>query len=228
MVTICLMAEAAANSTLPDPDAPDVSRARAGSYEAFERLVARHEGAVYALAVRITRRPEDAEDVVQQTFLSLLEHLDGFAGQSQFRTWLLRIATNHALKVLRKRRGLPTVSLDSGAQDDAALPHPQFIAPWREDPGQIAVRAETQQLLNDALEELDEKYRLVFILRDVEGLSTEDTAELLGLSIANVKVRLLRARLMLRERLTRSLGDPEKLVSPHREGGHGQAPGKPR
>lgn len=204
----------------PDPDAEDVARAREGSYEAFERLVARHEGAVYAMAMRITRRPEDAEDAVQQTFLSVLEHLDGFAGQSLFRTWLLKIATNHALKILRKRKGLSAISMDSGSEDEPALPHPEFIAPWRDDPGQVAQQRETQQLLAEAMDQLDDKYRLVFVLRDVQGLSTEETAELLRLSAANVKVRLLRARLMLRERLTRALGDPARSMMPHQDHQH--------
>jgi RNA polymerase sigma-70 factor (ECF subfamily) len=196
-----------------DPDAEWVRRAREGSYEAFEQLVARHEGSIYTLALRIVRRPEDAEDVVQQTFLAVLEHLDGFEGQSQFRTWLVRIATNHALKVLRKRRGLLTTSMESASEDDyTTLPRPEYIAPWRNEPGEIAQRRETLQMLNDALDQLDEKYRLVFLLRDVEGLSTEETARELGISVANVKVRLLRARLMLRERLTRTLGDAERRI----------------
>jgi RNA polymerase sigma-70 factor (ECF subfamily) len=208
------MSSHGAISHAPDPDAERVRRARDGSYEAFEQLVARHERSIYTLAIRIVRRPEDAEDVVQQTFLSVVEHLDSFAGHSQFRTWLVRIATNHALKTLRKRRTMPTVSMESAAgEDSATLPHPQFIAPWRNEPGQIAQDRETQQLLAEALEELDDKYRLVFLLRDVEGLSTEETAETLGISIANVKVRLLRARLMLRERLTRVLGDPQRQVA---------------
>jgi len=100
----------------PDPDDELVRFARQGRYDAFEELVARHERSMYTLAMRIVRRPEDAEDVVQQTFLSALENLESFAGQSQFRTWLVTIATNYALKVLRKRRGLPTVPLESGAQ----------------------------------------------------------------------------------------------------------------
>ncbi len=206
------MTQAAAIPT-PDPDAERVRRAREGSFEAFDELVARHERSIYGLALRIMQRPEDAEDVVQQTFLSVLEHLKDFGGQSQFRTWLVRIATNHALKALRKRRGLPTVPMDSAqVEDAAALPHPQFIAPWRDEPGNVAGQRETRELLARALDRLDEKYRLVFVLRDVEELSTEDTAELLGISVANAKVRLLRARLMLREQITQALGDPARQV----------------
>jgi RNA polymerase sigma-70 factor, ECF subfamily len=208
------MTDPPASQPAPDPDAQWVSLAREGDYEAFEQLVTRHEKSVYALAMRILRRPEDAEDVVQQTFLSVLEQLERFEGQSQFRTWLVRVATNHALKILRKRRGLPAVSMESVNEDNlASLPHPEFIAPWRDEPGQVAQQRETQQLLTEAMDELDDKYKLVFLLRDVEGLSTEETAETLGISVPNVKVRLLRARLMLRERLTRVLGDPQQQVA---------------
>ena len=199
----------------PDPDAQWVALAREGDYEAFEHLVTQHEKSIYSLAMRILRRPEDAEDVVQQTFLSVLEQLQRFEGQSQFRTWLVRIATNHALKTLRKRRGLPAVSMESVSEDDlTSLPHPQFIAPWRDEPGQVAQQHETRELLGKAMDELEDKYKLVFLLRDVEGLSTEETAEAMGISVPNVKVRLLRARLMLRERLTQVLGDPQRQVIP--------------
>ncbi|MFI5378725.1 MAG: RNA polymerase sigma factor [Tepidisphaerales bacterium] len=203
-------------SRVPDPDAERVRLARQGSYEAFEELVSQYERPMYNLAMRIVRRREDAEDVVQQTFLSVLEHLDGFNGQSLFRTWLVRIATNHALKILRKKRGLPSVSFDDGGDEDAGpLPHPEFIAPWQNEPDQVAQQHEIQHLLAEAMDQLDEKYRLVFILRDVEGLPTEDAAEALGISVANAKVRLLRARLMLRELLTRTLGDPDQRVRGH-------------
>jgi RNA polymerase sigma-70 factor (ECF subfamily) len=195
-----------------------VRLAREGSFKAFEKLVARHQSSIYTLAVRIVHRPEDAEDVVQQTFLSVLENLNRFAGESQFRTWLVRIATNHALKILRKRRGLPMAPMEATSKDfSAPLPHPEFIAPWREEPTRMAQDKEIQQLIADALDELDEKYRLVFLLRDVEGLTVEETAEAMNISPANVKVRLLRARLMLRERLTRVLGDPQRQIV----GGHG-------
>jgi RNA polymerase sigma-70 factor (ECF subfamily) len=210
------MNDPASPTAMPDPDAEWVHLAREGDYSAFEKLVELHEGHVYDLATRIVRRREDAEDVVQQTFLSVMESLDGFAGESRFRTWLIRIATNHALKILRKRRGLPTVSLKPEEDEPAELPHPQFIAPWRQEPGEIAQARETQALIGLAMDELDDKYRLVFLLRDVEGLSVGETAEALGISESNVKVRLLRARLMLRERLTRALGDPQRQVV----GGH--------
>ncbi len=198
----------------PDPDADLVRRARDGDYTAFEELVSRHERRVYASARRITGRTEDAEDVVQETFLSAMKALPHFRGEALFSTWLTRIATNHSLKVLRKRRGLPTVPLAEETGDDAAVQRPEYIAPWAEDPAVAATRPETQALLDAALAALPENLRSVFLLRDVDGLSTAETAEALGLTPANVKVRLLRARLALRERLTQTLGDPARRIEP--------------
>jgi RNA polymerase sigma-70 factor (ECF subfamily) len=193
-----------------------VRRAKAGELAAFEELINRHERQVYTLALRIVQKTHDAEDATQQTFLSALENLRGFREEASFATWLYRIATHAALKVIRKRQGLDTVSLDAAAEADErreTVPHPEFIADWRQSPEHLVQQNETRRLLEEALAELDEKHRLVFLLRDVEGLSVKETAEALGLSEANVKVRLLRARLQLRERLTRVLGDPRKRVA---------------
>ncbi|MGA2659753.1 MAG: sigma-70 family RNA polymerase sigma factor [Verrucomicrobiota bacterium] len=202
------------NQTTPEPsDADLVRRAKAGGLAAFETLTNRHEQRVYSLALRMLRHEQDAEDVTQQTFLSVVEHLAGFREEASFSTWLLRIATHAALKVIRKRKGLDTVSLEEATEDPEnldSIPHPEFIADWRQSPEQLVPRNETRRLLNEALAQLDEKHRLVFLLRDVEGFSVKETADALGLSEANVKVRLLRARLQLRERLTRALGDPER------------------
>jgi len=197
-----------------------VTRARAGDVEAFAALAARHEQAVYSLARRMLQHDHDAEDVTQQTFLSALEHLQDFRAEASFRTWLMRIATHAALKVIRKRRGLDTVSLEEATEPDGAdghISHPDYIADWSQSPEELAARRETRRLLDEALAALDENHRVVFLLRDVEGLSVRETAEALGLSEANVKVRLLRARLALRERLTRAFGDPARQVvrAPH-------------
>jgi RNA polymerase sigma-70 factor (ECF subfamily) len=198
-----------------------VARAREGDYDAFESLVSKYERRVFQLAGRIVGREHDAEEVVQQTFLSVIEHLDGFRGDSSFYTWLMRIATNHALALLRKRSVRRYVPLgeDRSEESYGDVPHPQFIAEWRETPDEIASRRETRQLLTDAMNELDEKYRLVFLLRDVQGFSTAETAEALGISVSNVKVRLLRARLMLRERLTQVFGDEATQVVPDHDHG---------
>jgi RNA polymerase sigma-70 factor (ECF subfamily) len=196
-----------------------VARAKAGDLAGFEALTTRYGARVYALALRILRHEQDAEDVTQQTFLNALENLSSFREEAGFATWLLRIATHAALKVIRKRRGLDLVSLEANTElqeGSETIPHPEFIADWRESPDQLIARRETRRLLDDALEQLDEKYRMVFLLRDVEGLSIKETADALSLSEANVKVRLLRARLQLREQLTRTFGDVDKRVAPHR------------
>lgn len=214
---------------LPPPADPDLGllrQARAGDFAAFEHLVGRFQDRVYGLAYRMLGEPHDAEDVTQQTFLSLVEHLKDFREEATVAAWVLRIAANHALKLLRKRRGLPTVPLaDPGGEDDgyADVPHPEVIAPWRDDPAELAGRHEVRGLIDRALAELDDKYRAVFVLRDVEGFSIKETADLLGLSEANVKVRLLRARLALREKLTRVLGDEAARVIPD----HRHAPAAP-
>jgi RNA polymerase sigma-70 factor, ECF subfamily len=205
------MTQIASEST----DVELVRRARAGELDAFEALTNRYDRQVYSLASRMLRQEQDAEDVTQQTFLSALENLNGFRGDASFATWLLRIASHAALKVIRKRKGLETVSLEEVTEEPdsyGTVPHPEYIADWRQSPEELVRRNEIQRLLEDALAKVDEKHRLVFLLRDVEGLSVKEAAETLGLSEANTKVRLLRARLELREQLTRTLGAPERAV----------------
>jgi RNA polymerase sigma-70 factor (ECF subfamily) len=196
-----------------------VQRAKAGDLDAFDALTTRHERRVYSLAMRMLRQEQDAEDVTQQTFLSVVEHLDRFRGESSFTTWLLRIATHAALRIIRKRKGLDVVSLEEATEPtdhSDTIPHPEFIADWRQSPEQLVETREIQRLLDEALARLDEKHRVVFLLRDVEGLSIKETAEALGLSESNTKMRLLRARLQLREQLTKTLGDPAtQLVRSH-------------
>jgi RNA polymerase sigma-70 factor (ECF subfamily) len=198
-----------------DPDASLVALARKGDFGAFEQLVTRYERRLFATAMRIVGRRQDAEEVVQETLTSVIEHLPGFREESRFYTWLMRIAVNHALKILRKNRRVYNTDTQEGSSDSYSdIPHPQFIAPWRENPAWAAEQRELQQLLAEALEELDEKYRAVFVLRDIEERPTAEVAELLGISESNVKVRLLRARLQLREKITRALGDESLQVVP--------------
>ena len=174
------------------PDLELVHRAQTGELDAFEALTTRYEQRVFSLARRILQQEQDAEDVTQQTFLSVLENLPGFRGEASFATWLFRIATHAALKVIRKRKGLATISLEEASEATGSgetIPHPEFIADWRQSPEQLVQRHETQALLDEALRQLDDKHRLVFLLRDVEGLSVKETAEALGLTPANTKVR---------------------------------------
>jgi RNA polymerase sigma-70 factor (ECF subfamily) len=198
-------------------DAELVKRAQEGELDAFEALTQRHEQRVFSLAWRMLRQQQDAEDITQQTFLSAMEHLNGFRGEAAFGTWLLRIATHAALKVIRKRNGLETISLDEATESTDeydGIRTPQFIADWRQAPEELIHQGEIRALLEEALNQLEEKHRLVFLLRDVQGLSVKETAKELGISEANTKVRLLRARLALREILTRKLGDPNRRLEP--------------
>lgn len=179
-----------------------VAAARQGAAEAFTSLVNRYEGRIFRLARHITQNPEDAEDVLQETFLKAYEHLDQFQGNSKFYTWIVRIAVNQALMKLRKRKSDRTVSIDEGidtGEDTVA----REIAAWDENPEERYSREELSNILTSAIDSLAAPYRAVFVLRDLEELSTEETAEALSLSIPAVKSRLLRARLQLRDKLTR-------------------------
>lgn len=179
-----------------------VERTREGDAKAFAALVRRYEGKIFRLAQNITQNREDAEDVLQETFLKAYEHLDQFQGNSKFYTWIVRIAVNQALMKLRKRKADKTVSMDETidtGEDTVA----REIAAWDENPEQRYSREEVGAILTSAIDSLAAPYRAVFVLRDMEELSTEETAEALDLSIPAVKSRLLRARLQLRDKLTR-------------------------
>lgn len=188
------------------PDELLLQQARLGSLDAFEALVNRYERPVFNLVYRIVRNEHDAEDITQQAFLAVAEHLPELRNETAFRPWLFRIATNLALKVLRHRQKEVFDSLGPSEQADGEggqiVPRPVLIADWRYSPDQILSRKELREQIESALDKLELAYRVVFLLRDVEGLSVRETAEILGLSEANVKVRLLRARLKLRELLT--------------------------
>jgi RNA polymerase sigma-70 factor (ECF subfamily) len=179
-----------------------VNAARKGDMAAFESLVKRYDRNVFRIAQHITQNREDAEDVVQDAFLKAYTNLGQFQGQSKFYTWLVRIAVNEALMRLRRRRPERMVSLDEDVKTEEDS-MPREIADWTPNPEQQYNQAELKDILSRTIQGLPTSFRTVFVLRDVEGLSTEETAEALGLSIPAVKSRLLRARLQLRERLTK-------------------------
>ena len=179
-----------------------VSKAQSGDSAAFSELVSRYQNKIYRLAKHITQNDEDAEDVLQEAFLKAYEHIDGFQGNSKFYTWIVRIAVNEALMKLRKRKTDRTVPLDEPIDTGEEMVNRE-IAVWEDNPEQRYSREEMQGILNEAVESLKSDFRTVFVLRDIEELSTEETAEALGISVPAVKSRLLRARLALREKLTR-------------------------
>ena len=196
--------------SITDPPSEElvlVRAAKSGDDKAFGELVRRYDRNVFRIAQHITQNREDAEDVVQDAFLKAYTNLQQFQEQSKFYTWLVRIAVNEALMKLRRRRPERTVSLDEGikTEDDSV---PREVADWAPNPEQNYNQAELREILSRTIQGLPPGFRTVFILRDVEGLSTEETAEALELSVPAVKSRLLRARLQLRERLNRYFVKP--------------------
>lgn len=192
----------AAGLTVPDDnEASLVAAAKNGDVSAFEALVTRYERKIFRLAQHITQNNEDAEDVSQEAFLKAFEHLGEFQGNSRFYTWLVRIAVNQALMKLRKRR-TKDVSLDQEIETEENFV-PREVEDWGPSPEERYSQAELAQILSQVIGELDPLFRLVFQLRDIDELSTEETAEILGISVPAVKSRLLRARLKLRDKLNR-------------------------
>jgi RNA polymerase sigma-70 factor, ECF subfamily len=179
-----------------------VQAAKNGDLEAFSELVKRYDRNVFRIAQHITHNEEDAQDVVQDAFLKAYQNLEQFQGNSKFYTWLVRIAVNEALMRLRKRRNDRTVSLDEDVETEEGT-MPREVADWSPNPEQIYGQSELGDILKKTIQGLPPGFRTVFVLRDIEGLSTEETAEMLGLSVPAVKSRLLRARLQLRERLAK-------------------------
>jgi RNA polymerase sigma-70 factor, ECF subfamily len=179
-----------------------VAGAKRGDGAAFTQLVNRYERKIFRLAKHITQNEEDAEDVLQDSFLKAYEHMGEFQEQSKFYTWLVRIAVNEALMKLRKRRPGKIFSLDD-AVDTGEEMVAREIAVWDDNPEQRYSQEELREILQQAIDGLSPIFRTVFILRDVDELSTEETASALGISVPAVKSRLLRARLQLRDKLTR-------------------------
>lgn len=178
-----------------------VAAAKAGDLNAFETLVGRYERKIFRLTQNITQNREDAEDSMQEAFLKAFEHLGEFQGNSRFYTWLVRIAVNQALMKLRRRRP-NVVSIDEDVDTGEDM-IPREVEDWGPSPEDRYRQTELGDILTNVIGELDPSFRIVFQLRDIEELSTEETAEALGLSVPAVKSRLLRARLKLRQKLNR-------------------------
>ena len=194
------MANAAVSLDLED--AVLVERVLGGEREVFNELVERHARKIFRLARHITKNEDDASDVLQEAFLKAYSRLDQFHGDAKFYTWLVRIAVNEALMRLRKRKGDRTVSLDQDVETEEGSMQRE-VSDDGPDPEEVYSREETRKILENAIDSLADTYRSVFVLRDVEGFSTEETAEVLDLSVSAVKSRLLRARLQLRDKLRR-------------------------
>lgn len=186
---------------------------RAGDRAEFARLVDAYSAPIYRLGLKMLGNPQDAEDVLQNTFLNALTHLADFEGRSSVSTWLYRIASNEALMLLRRKKN--TVNLDDFQPEDAEeTPLPEVFVDWSALPENELLSGESKQALDAAVKKLPESLRMVFFLRDIEGISIKDTAEILNLTETNVKTRLLRARMFLREQLSVYYG--ERLIREER------------
>lgn len=177
-----------------------IDRVQRGENQLFYELVRPYERRVFAAAMAILRNESDAEDVAQEAMLKALRAIRQFRADARFSTWLIQITVNEALMRRRKDRNGVMETIDD-RRDDESDYAPRDFADWREIPSEALERKEVRQRLAHALASLDRKYREVFVLRDMEQLNIQETADALGISIASVKTRLLRARLMLRDLL---------------------------
>jgi RNA polymerase sigma-70 factor (ECF subfamily) len=178
---------------------------RSGDRDEFARLVDKYSGPIYRLGLRMVGREQDAEDVLQNTFLKVMQHMNSFEGRSSLSTWIYRIAVNESLMMLRRMR--PEVSIDDKSKEDDEGYLPVQFVDWGSLPEDKLLTGEAKMVLDRAIQSLPESLRVVLILRDIEGLSIKETSEALNLSETNVKTRLLRARLNLREKLSLYYGE---------------------
>jgi RNA polymerase sigma-70 factor (ECF subfamily) len=189
-----------------------VEALQAGDKAEFARLMDAYSTPIYRQALKMLADPQDAEDALQTTFLKAFQHIGEFEGRSSLSTWLYRIAANEALMLLRRKR--PELPLDEEPEEGEALPRPFQFADWGHLPERELLSGEAKKQFDRAVQKLPEKLRIVFLLRDMEGLSIKETSEALNLSETAVKTRLLRARLNLREALSSYFS--ERLSDEHR------------
>ena len=182
-----------------------VHACKSGDAAAFEQLVKRYDRRLLSIAQHVTHNREDAQDAVQEAFLKVFRKLTQFQENSQFSTWLIRITVNESLMKLRKQRSTREVSIDEDFQSEQDMA-PFDLADWAPNPEELYRGSELRNILRNTLQELQPGLRVVFVLRDIEGLSTEQAAEVLELTPVAVKARLWRARLQLRERLSKYFG----------------------
>lgn len=184
-----------------EDEAALVEEARKGNGEAFVTLMRQYDRRIYRLALSFLGNPADAEDVLQDVTLKAFAHMGGFRGESRFYSWVARITTNECLMKLRRDRTRQQVSMDEPEEGEEGNALPREIEDWRETPEKAYLTSELQAIMTEGMEKLDAKSRTVFLLRDVEKFSTDETAEMLNMTVAAVKTRLFRARLKMREHM---------------------------
>ena len=191
-------------------DSALVEQSRAGDIRAFEELIRRYDGKLFRISLNVTHNDEDSEEAVQSAFFKAYQNLNRFQGDAKFSTWLTRIALNESLTRLRKRNTLQEQSIDADfrSEDDGGTftlrdRLPADLSDWAQNPESRYSQVELRTILTKALRKLRPSLRVVFVLRDMDELSIAETSEILKLSVTAVKARLFRARLQLREDLTR-------------------------
>jgi RNA polymerase sigma-70 factor, ECF subfamily len=206
------------NDTLPNQGVPDeddlvlVDRVLAGDRRAFEPLVRRHERRIFRVTLAVLGNIEDAEEAMQDTFVKAFRHLGQFRKESRFTTWLTRIAVNNAIQKRNARKNfVPLAEVETEVETAEELFAPKRYEPWKSNPEQLYGKQEMHRFVEEAIQSLPEIYREAFVLRDVEELSSEEAAEVLGIKVPALKTRLLRARLMMRETLAEKLEEPPTL-----------------
>lgn len=182
-----------------------IQRVRDGEYELFYKLIQPYEKRIYAAAFAVLRNEADAEDAAQEAVLKAFKNLRQFRAEARFSTWLIQITINEA-RMRRRKDHAEVMEPIAGQKDEEGKYIPRDFADWREIPSETLERKEVRHKLLEALVAIGEKYREVFILRDIQQMSIEETSKALGISTASVKTRLLRARLMLRDLLAPGLG----------------------
>jgi RNA polymerase sigma-70 factor (ECF subfamily) len=205
-------------ATPPRDESALIEASQAGDPRALDELVRRNQDRVYSFAMRMCRNVEDAKDILQETFLGVVRSIRDFRAESRFSTWLYRIAANACLK--KRRRGVFDPEPEQEISLDALMPRPDAegrkpeIPDWSEDAERALLRGELVQQMEAAIDKLPREYKIVIILRDVEGFSAEETADLLKLSVPAVKSRLHRARVFVRKELSRYFEAEQRLGSP--------------
>jgi len=192
----------------PEGDLVLVERVLAGDRRAFESLVRRHERRVFRVTLAVLGNIEDAEEAMQDTFVKSFRHLDQFRKEARFTTWLTRITVNEAIQKRNARKNyVPLAEVETEEEQFA----PKRRESWKSNPEQLYGKQEIHRIVEDAIQSLPQIYREAFVLRDVEELSADEAAEVLGITVPALKSRLLRARLMMRETLAEKFEEPPTL-----------------
>jgi len=193
-----------------DVDLPMLDRVLAGDAQAFEELVHLYEERVFRITMAVTGNHEDAEEAMQSAFLKVYRNLSGFHRTAKFSTWLTRIAINEGLQTRRRQKRMESIDEVTSGEE---MVLPKQLQDWHDNPEKLYSKEQMREIVETAIQSLTPMYREIFVLRDVQGLTTLEAAEALGIAVATAKSRLLRARLIMREQLTRHFQRPPTLKS---------------